>query len=80
LDYELRLKTGFFETKIYAMKINKGKLRLSPQKSADEEIVFLEKDISGIMLKMEKPWKLKSICSNSLIKEQSQAKQSMKTC
>jgi len=51
LDYELRLKTGFFETKIYAMKINKGKLRLSPQKSADEEIVLLDKDISGIMLK-----------------------------
>lgn len=47
----MRLKTGFFETKLYDLQISKGKLRLSPKILGDKEIVLLEKDISNILLK-----------------------------
>ena len=51
MEYELRLKTGFFETKFYDLQINKGKLRLSPKIPGDKEILLLEKDISDLLLK-----------------------------
>ena len=47
----MRLKTGFFETKLYDLQISNGKLRLSPKILGDKEIVLLEKDISNILLK-----------------------------
>lgn len=47
----MRLKTGFFETKFYALKISKGKLRLSPKILEDKDINLLEKDISDLLLK-----------------------------
>lgn len=46
----MRLKTGFFETKLYDLQFSKGKLRLSPKTLGDEEIVLFEKDISNLLL------------------------------
>ena len=51
MEYELRLKTGFFETKFYALQISKGKFRLLPKISGDKEILLSEKDISALLLK-----------------------------
>jgi hypothetical protein len=51
LEYEVRLKTGFFETKFYALLISKGRLRLSPKIPEDAEIILLDKDISELLLK-----------------------------
>jgi len=46
----MRLKTGFFETKLYDLQISKGMLRLSPKILGDEEIVLWENDISDLIL------------------------------
>lgn len=47
----MRLKTGFFETKLYDLQFSKGKLKLSPNILGDKEIVLLVKDISDLQLK-----------------------------
>ena len=54
LSFEFRLKTGFFETKLFALLIRKAKLVLSPTESAEQTITVAEKDIRGITLKNKK--------------------------
>jgi len=51
LECEMRLKTGFFETKLYDLQFSKGKLKLSPNILGDKEIVLLVKEISYLQLK-----------------------------
>lgn len=51
LDFEFRMKTGFFETKIYDLLIRKGKLILSPKESEERLITVPEENILSITLK-----------------------------
>jgi len=51
LDCEFRMKTGFFETKIYDLLIRKGKLILSPKESEDRSVTIPEESILNITLK-----------------------------
>jgi len=51
LGFEFRLKTGFFETKVFDLLISKGKLVLSPIETRDQVITIQEKDILNITLK-----------------------------
>lgn len=51
MDFEFRMKTGFFETKMYYLHINKGKLIFSPRESDDQLIAIPDGDISNIALK-----------------------------
>lgn len=51
MDFEFRMKTGFFETKVYDLLIRKGKLILSPKEPEDRLIAIPEKSILNITLK-----------------------------
>ncbi|WP_312833422.1 hypothetical protein [Sedimentibacter saalensis] len=54
MDFEFRMKTGFFETKIYYLHIRKGKLIFSPKESDDNLIVIPDENILNITLKKSK--------------------------
>ena len=54
LGLGFRLKTGFYETKLFDLLISKGKLVLSRSESGDQVITIPEKDILSITLKSEK--------------------------
>ncbi len=54
LSFEFRLKTGFFETKIFDLLISKGKLVLSPTESGGQIITIPENHVLNITLKNEK--------------------------
>lgn len=43
MDFEFRIRTGFFETMVYDLLISKGKLVLSPKESGDSLITIPEK-------------------------------------
>lgn len=59
MDFEFRMKTGFFETKIFNLLISKGKLVLSPQGSDHQLITIPEESILNITLeKKEKSIKM----------------------
>ena len=51
MDFEFRLKTGFFETQLYDLLIRKGKLILSPKESEDRLITIPGESILNITLK-----------------------------
>lgn len=51
MGFEFRMKTGFFETKLYVLLIRKGKLILSPKESEDGLITIPEASILNITLK-----------------------------
>ena len=54
MEFEFRLKTGFYETQIFDFLIFKGKLVLSPSEARNQVITIPEKDIMNITLKNEK--------------------------
>jgi len=51
LGYEFRMKTGFFETKTYALLVHKGELVLSPKEIDDGLITIPEESILSITIK-----------------------------
>lgn len=54
MDFEFRMKTGFFETKNYYLHISKGKLIFSPKESDDNLIVIPDENILNITFKISK--------------------------
>lgn len=54
MDFEFRMKTGFFETKMYDLLIGKGKLIFSPKESDDQLIAIPDKNILNITFKKSK--------------------------
>jgi hypothetical protein len=54
LGFELRLKTGFYETAAYDMLLSRNKLILSPIESGCQIITVPGKEILTITLKNEK--------------------------
>ncbi len=51
---DIRMKTGFFETKAYELLISKGRLVLSSKETESDSITILAKDIISITLRNEK--------------------------
>ncbi len=51
---DIRMKTGFFETKTYEMQIGKDKLILFSKEKESESIIILASNIASIVLKNEK--------------------------
>lgn len=51
MGFKFRMKTGFYETKMYDLLISKGKLILSPKESDDRLITIPEESILNITLK-----------------------------
>ncbi len=51
MDYEFRMKTGFFETKTYDLLFHKGELVFYPKEIDDGLITILEESILSITLK-----------------------------
>lgn len=51
LDYEFRIKTGFFETKTYDLLVHKGELIFSPKEIDDGILTIPEESILSIALK-----------------------------
>lgn len=51
MDFEFRMKTGFFETKLYNLLIRKGKLILSPKESEGRQITIPEENVFDITIK-----------------------------
>lgn len=54
MEFEIRLKTGFFETKPYNLLIGKNRLVLSSVNSADDNISVHEKEILLVSLREKK--------------------------
>ena len=54
MGYEFRMKTGFFETKTYALLVHKGELVLSPKEIDDGLITIPEESILSITIKSHK--------------------------
>lgn len=54
MGFEIKLKTGFFETKEYDLLISKNKLILSSAEGEDQVITIFDKDIIAVSLKNEK--------------------------
>lgn len=52
--FNIRLKTGFFETKAYDLLIGKDKMVLSSKESGSDVITIPDKNIISITLKSEK--------------------------
>jgi len=50
LGFNIRMKTGFYETKLYCLMIRKGKLILSPIESDDPVITIFDESILNITL------------------------------
>lgn len=51
---DIRMKTGFFETKAYEMLIGKDRLVLSSKEIGSDSIIILANNITSIILKNEK--------------------------
>lgn len=51
---DIRMKTGFFETKAYELLIGKDRLVLSSKETESDSITILAKNISSIIFKNEK--------------------------
>lgn len=51
MGFDFRMKTGFFETKLYELLIRRGKLILSPKESGNALITIPEKSVLSITLK-----------------------------
>jgi hypothetical protein len=51
LGFEFRMKTGFYETKMYDLQISKGEVVLLPKESDDPLITIPEESILNITLK-----------------------------
>jgi len=52
--FDIRMKTGFFETKTYELLVGKDRLVLSSKESKDDNITIPDKNIISITLKNEK--------------------------
>lgn len=52
--FEFRMKTGFFETKMLDLHINKGKLIFSSKESSDQLIVIPDENILTVTMKKSK--------------------------
>jgi len=52
--FNIRMKTGFFETKVYELLISKDQLVLSSKESKNDSIIILDKNIISITLNNEK--------------------------
>ena len=51
MNFQFRMKTGFYETRIYDLLISKGNLVFSPQESDDPPITIPEEIVLNISLK-----------------------------
>ncbi|QRN84820.1 hypothetical protein JR334_07470 [Clostridia bacterium] len=51
---DIRMKTGFFETKAYEMLIGTDKLIVSSKETESDSIIILANNITSIILKNEK--------------------------
>ncbi len=50
MSFEIRLKTGFYATKLYDLLISKNKLVLSSAEAGDDVITILDKDILNVTI------------------------------
>ncbi len=48
--FDIRLKTGFYETKPYCLSIGRGVLELLPEEFGEKIRIFMEKEILSVTL------------------------------
>ena len=58
MRFDIRMKTGFFETKEYELLIDKDRLVLSSKETGSDRIIILANNIISITLKNEKTLEL----------------------
>ncbi len=52
--FEIRLQTGFFETKLFLLQIGTGKMAIAPKDHAGSTIVIPEEEMESVTIRNEK--------------------------
>jgi len=79
LLFEIRMKTGFFETMLYDLLICKNKVKLSASESVNDSIIIPDKEILCVMIIKKKLYEIEIhkydkiysliLCDNSQLEE-----------
>jgi hypothetical protein len=54
VDYQIKIKTGFFKTSTYRFIVKKGLVEFLPDKEGEDKISIKEGDIASMLLRKNK--------------------------